>query len=84
MIEALSQVKPVAGLRLGEQIAEMDDDEAASRLLEKVRNIKGPFAQALAELLADPESVFEVPPYLRRAIEWATGQPEAAAENPPI
>ena len=37
--------------------------------------IKGPFAQALAELLADPARDFDMPGYLRDAIEWVTEEP---------
>jgi hypothetical protein len=43
-------------------------------LLEKVADVKGRFAQELAELIANPATSFVVPEYLREAIEWVADE----------
>jgi putative ATP-dependent endonuclease of OLD family len=81
MLEALAQVKPVAGPALRDAIAELGAEEQAQALLEKVSDVKGRFAQELAERLADDAVELHVPGYIRAAIEWVTDAPapEAAA-----
>lgn len=71
MIEALAQVKPKVAEKLTNDLNGLSDEDAATKLLEKVSDVKGPFAQALAELLADDDKIFEAPEYLRDAIGWA-------------
>jgi putative ATP-dependent endonuclease of OLD family len=73
MVEALAPFKPRVAKKLPTELAVLDDDGAADLLLKKIDPIKGPFAQSLAELLADPQRKFEAPPYLREAIDWALG-----------
>lgn len=71
MIEALRPFKPRVAAKLEGELEDLDDDVAAGRMLEAIGRVKGPFAQELAELLADDENQFEVPPYLERAVRWA-------------
>lgn len=80
MLEALAQVKPVAGPALTAEIAEHSPEERAQAILDKLADVKGRFAQELAERLADPSVPLHVPDYLRSAIEWVTDEsaPEAA------
>jgi putative ATP-dependent endonuclease of OLD family len=70
MLEALTQVKPVAGPALATAVAGLDATATADAILGKVKDVKGRFAQELAELLADPDQAISVPAYLRDAIEW--------------
>jgi putative ATP-dependent endonuclease of the OLD family len=75
MLTALAQVKPTAGPRLATEIAAAGAQERADAILEKVKDVKGRFAQELAELLADPKTPLTTPDYLRDAIEWVTDAP---------
>jgi putative ATP-dependent endonuclease of OLD family len=79
MLEALAQVKPVAGPALRDAIAELSPEEQAQGILDKVSNVKGRFAQELAERLTDNTIELHVPDYLRAAIEWVADEatPEA-------
>ncbi|BBX60557.1 hypothetical protein TM48_04661 [Mycobacterium shottsii] len=77
MLDALAQVKPIAGPRLKSEIDDATEVDRANGILDKVKNVKGRFAQELAELLADEDQPLQVPTYLREAIEWVT-EPEAA------
>lgn len=70
MLTALAQVKPVAGPRLAASIEGQSTAARADAILAKVEDVKGRFAQELAELLSDPAAAIEVPDYLREAIEW--------------
>lgn len=81
MLTALTQVKPKAGPKLAETIAEMEADDQAEAMLAKVKDVKGRFAQELAELLANPKTPLSVPDYLREAIEWVT-DPPAGTDDP--
>lgn len=70
MIEALTQVKPRVGPRVAGEIEGLTPAEAAEKVLEAVKDVKGRFAQELAELIAaDPEREFHIPDYLCDAIE---------------
>jgi putative ATP-dependent endonuclease of OLD family len=71
MIEALKPIKPTVAANLPDELEGLHDDQAADKLQEKIGRAKGPFAQALAELLADDENLFEAPRYLCEAIDWA-------------
>jgi len=76
MLTALTQVKPKAGPKLAETIADLGlEDQKAEAILGKVKDVKGRFAQELAELLAYPQAPLSVPDYLREAIEWVTDPP---------
>lgn len=72
LLEALANVMPVAGPKLADELGGADDEAHADALLERLTKskIKGPFAQELAELIADRERDFQIPAYLREAIEW--------------
>ncbi|HEY2141087.1 MAG TPA: AAA family ATPase [Solirubrobacteraceae bacterium] len=79
MLDALAQVKPVAGPALRDAIAELTPEEQAQGILDKVSDVKGRFAQELAERLTDNTIELHVPDYLRAAIEWVADEttPEA-------
>ena len=79
MLQALAEVKPVAGPRLAAAIKNATAAARASAILDKVEDVKGRFAQELAEQLADPETPLTVPKYLREAIEWVTEAPDSRA-----
>jgi len=83
LLEALGNVMPVAGPKLAKALDGADDDAHADALLERLKKskIKGPFAQELAELVADPTREFVVPAYLREAIEWVTEAPDDGTEG---
>jgi putative ATP-dependent endonuclease of OLD family len=78
-LDALAAVKPRVAKRLGESLDPLDPEAAAQPLLEAIKDVKGRFAQELAELLADDEREFVVPEFLRRSIEWVTREPQGAA-----
>lgn len=75
MLDALTQVKPIAGPRLRKESADAAAHERADAILDKVKDVKGRFAQELAELLANEDQSIAVPEYLREAIEWVTEPP---------
>lgn len=70
MLTALEAVKPVAGKDLRAAIADADRETQADAILKKVADVKGRYAQELAERLATDSTRFDVPAYLRAAIEW--------------
>ena len=73
MVEALERLKPVVARALRNDYAAGSADEAATELLSKLEDVKGQFAQELADMLeADPQIEFHVPAYLSEAIEWVT------------
>jgi putative ATP-dependent endonuclease of the OLD family len=80
MLQALTQVKPKVGPELRTSIADKSVREQAEAILEKVSDVKGRFAQELAELWADNKSDIHVPNYLREAIEWVTEEPSPTDE----
>jgi putative ATP-dependent endonuclease of OLD family len=79
MLEALAQVKPVAGPALSAEIAERSPEDQAQAILDKLSNVKGRFAQELAERFADTAVELHAPDYLRAAIEWVADEPEQQA-----
>lgn len=81
MLTALTQVKPNAGPKLAGTIGDLALESQAEAVLGKVKDVKGRFAQELADLLADPLTPLSVPNYLREAIEWVT-DPLAAGNGP--
>lgn len=70
MLKALAIVKPVAGPLLATSLEGKAQSERAQAILEKVTDVKGRFAQELAELWTDERNAPETPGYLRDAIEW--------------
>lgn len=75
MLAALAQVKPIAGPRLAATIADAGIEDQADAILDKLKDVKGRFAQELAEMFADDKTPLKVPAYLREAIEWVTEAP---------
>ncbi len=81
MLKALAQVKPIAGPALSASLANLTTEGQAQAILDKVSDVKGRFAQELAELFADITVEIQVPDYLRTAIEWVTEK--SASAMPP-
>jgi putative ATP-dependent endonuclease of the OLD family len=79
MLDALENVKPVAGPRLRDSLAGAGVGEQADAILGSITTVKGRYAQELAEQLADPKQPFSAPAYLRRAIEWVTEPPTSGS-----
>lgn len=75
MLQALAEVKPVAGPRVAKGLEGKTAAERADAILGKVADVKGRYAQELAEQLANPFVPIEVPGYLREAVEWVTEPP---------
>jgi putative ATP-dependent endonuclease of OLD family len=73
LLDALRAVKPRVAASLTRDLAAATPTERADRLLEKVDNVKGRFAQELADIIDSGSAEFAPPPYLRRAIMWVTG-----------
>jgi hypothetical protein len=69
---ALTAVKPIAGPRKKKDLERSELREMADVLLEYLakNNLKGRFAQELADLIEVGEHRLNVPAYLREAIEW--------------
>ncbi len=78
LLEALGQIMPIVGPRLAKELEGSNDTDHAEAILQRLMKskIKGPFAQELAEIVADPKRDFEVPAYLGSAIEWVTEAPD--------
>lgn len=83
MFEALKQVKPKAGPKLETDMAGKSSDEVATAILGNVKEVKGRYAQELAELFADPETTLKVPTYLRDAIAWVAEETGTDSTDPP-
>lgn len=73
MLDALTAIKPRVGPALRAAQAGATPEGRADALLEKVADVKGQFAQELADLLDDDGIDFTIPQYLVDAIEWVTG-----------
>jgi putative ATP-dependent endonuclease of the OLD family len=96
LLDALTAVKPRVGARIAGEVERSNDQERAEKLLDAVSNVKGRFAQELADRLAarrTKESFagerdgdlpylhdFVVPPYIEEALGWLAAAPERAAE----
>jgi putative ATP-dependent endonuclease of OLD family len=81
MLDALGAVKPRVAAQAERAIRD-DGADAADTLLAAVRDVKGRFAQELADRLADESVPFTIPGYLAQAIEWVTDEPDAGATSP--
>jgi putative ATP-dependent endonuclease of the OLD family len=68
LIEALALVKP----KVAQGLAQLESSRPDA-LLGAVEDVKGRFAQALTEVLADGRD-FVVPEYLRDAVSWVAGR----------
>ncbi len=82
-LDALAAVKPRVAGRLRAEVDPLEPETAAAPILEAIKDVKGRFAQELAELLADEEREFIVPDFLRESIEWVTEAPPTGVEDPP-
>lgn len=78
MFAALARVRPKAGPRLQAELDGADPATTAGRLLAYLADnqLKGRFAQELAELIAAGKHALTVPDYLREAIEWVAATVE--------
>lgn len=74
MLSALEPVKPRVAARLRKELADVPDAEAADAILAAIKDVKGRYAQELADLITDPEIPFEIPAYLREAIAWVADE----------
>lgn len=83
VLDALAAVKPRVAERLREEVDSLEPEAAADPILGAIKDVKGRFAQELAELLADEEREFVVPDFLRESIEWVTEPSPADAEDTP-
>jgi putative ATP-dependent endonuclease of OLD family len=72
MLMALRLVKPRVAERLQMESDDTEEEAFAELLLQAIHDVKGRFAQELADVLDDPDVQFVVPEYLQRAIEWTT------------
>lgn len=82
-LDALAAVKPRVAEHLRAEVDPTKPEAAAQPILEAIKDVKGRFAQELAELLADEKREFAVPDFLREAIEWVTEGPLPVADEPP-
>lgn len=82
MIQALAPFKPKIAQRLPAELEGLDDNAAAKKVQDAIGKLKGLFAQALAEIVADHDNGFKAPQYLCDAIEWATHEPALAEPAP--
>jgi putative ATP-dependent endonuclease of OLD family len=75
---ALTAVKPIAGPRKKKELEDIELTEVADTLLKYVKenNLKGRFAQELADLIDAGNYELNVPDYLREAIEWVADEVE--------
>lgn len=76
MFAALAQVKPIAGPRLQRALAGSEPVAIANGFLKYLsdNDLKGRFAQELAELIVEGKHELVVPDYLREAIEWVADE----------
>lgn len=72
MREALKLLKPRVAADLKGALTGADPEAQANLLYERISDMKGPFAQALAQIV-DGGADLEVPAYIRAAIAAATG-----------
>lgn len=78
LLQALAPIKPRVAAALERDHADSSHEQRADVLLEKVKNVKGPFAQELADLLDAEGAKLKAPAYLKDAIQWVT------RENPEV
>jgi putative ATP-dependent endonuclease of the OLD family len=72
MLDALRPIKPRVAVALERDLTDSSADQRAERILEKVRDVKGRFAQELADLLENEQTEFTAPGYIVEAIDWVT------------
>ena len=82
MLDALALVKPRVAERLRGELKGADLEASADGLLDAVKDVKGRFAQELADLLDDDAREFVAPDFLRDALLWVTEEPQAVGEAP--
>jgi putative ATP-dependent endonuclease of OLD family len=82
MLDALEQLKPRVAARLHKELADLDLTNpfnaalVGDKILAAVADVKGRYAQELAELIDNPEVDFAVPKYLEGAIAWVADEVE--------
>jgi putative ATP-dependent endonuclease of OLD family len=72
LLRALEAIKPRVAQALRGELGDAAPEQRANRLLERIKDVKGPFAQQLAGLLEVEATAFQAPAYLVDAIEWVT------------
>jgi putative ATP-dependent endonuclease of the OLD family len=72
LLDALRPINPRVAATLERELADASAEQRAEPILEKVRDVKGRFAQELADLLDDEQREFRVPGYIQEAIDWVT------------
>jgi putative ATP-dependent endonuclease of OLD family len=82
MLDALALVKPQVAGRLRVELADADLDACADALLKAVEDVKGRFAQELADLVDHDGHHFEVPISIRDALVWVTEEPHGLVDGP--
>ena len=70
MLRALREIKPRVAARLISEADNQTADQVAAAVLNAVSDVKGRFAQELAERWADPAVPVHMPGYLEDAIIW--------------
>jgi len=80
LLDALTVVRPQLGAELAGEADQLSDEQFADKMMEKISDHKGEFAQVLAELVADPKKSFEAPEYLRNAICWVVEDSPSSEE----
>jgi putative ATP-dependent endonuclease of OLD family len=82
MFAALTRLKPKAGPRLRDELADAEATVVADRVLAYLvdNKLKGRFAQEMADLVDSGGHELIVPTYLREAIEWVAD--ELPAQTP--
>lgn len=74
LLDALSLLKPRVAARLEAEYRGSPAEERAQALLDAVQDVKGRFAQALTQRLAEGAAI-TIPEYLEQAIQWVTETP---------
>lgn len=70
-LAALCRIRPRVAERLSVELAGATTAQQADEMLDKIKSIKGPFAQALVQELRGGAKLL-VPDYLKDAVKWVT------------
>lgn len=74
LLEALGKSHPQLASGIRANMPFDDADAFADKILEAIDDVKGPYAQDLADGLADRTAGFVIPSYIEQAITWAVGR----------
>lgn len=72
MVEALTRLRPIVGKRLAATLENgaPSPEQVAQAVQDGIGKQKGQFAQELADLLSEGNTQFEIPAYIKNAIDW--------------